>query len=376
MFEQFVTIAKFVIDAFLHIWPYLLVTIPLAVAVQMSGASKYINRAFQTRPIAAIFLATAVGAFSPFCSCGVIPVIAALLISGVPLAPVMSFWIASPSMDPEAFFLSVGTIGWELAVWRLAATLVLSLGAGFVTHFAVQRGWLGKDMLRTRQTTSVQSTWEIVKQGWHGLVRRLTISPSLMPVAAVSTALSPAAACCGVAQVGSTGNLQPAIAAPPAPALSCGSDCGSTQDSTCDAEPTSSWRRLLAETLSATLMVIKFMGLAFLLDALITLYVPSEWVAGLVGRQNSWAIVTAALLGVPAYASNLSALPMISGLLTQGMMPAAALAFLISGPITTLPAMSAVWGLASRRVFALYVSFALVGAVVLGYTYALVTSLF
>jgi len=123
-------------------------------------------------------------------------------------------------------------------------------------------------------------------------------------------------------------------------------------------------------------MVIKFMGLAFLVDALITLYIPSEWVAGLVGRQNSWAIVTAAMLGVPAYASNLSALPLVSGLLTQGMNPAAALAFLISGPITTLPAMSAVWGLASRRVFALYVSFALVGAVVLGYTYALVTSLF
>lgn len=84
-------------------WPYLLVTIPLAVAVNLSGASKYINRAFQARPVVAVLLATLVGAFSPFCSCGVIPVVVALLIGGVPLAPVMSFWIASPSMDPEAF---------------------------------------------------------------------------------------------------------------------------------------------------------------------------------------------------------------------------------------------------------------------------------
>jgi hypothetical protein len=37
--------------------------------------------------------------------------------------------------------------------------------------------------------------------------------------------------------------------------------------------------------------------------------------------------------------------------------------------------MAAVRGLASRRVFALYVSFSLVGAIVLGYSYSLVTGL-
>ena len=108
MLESLGSITRFIIDAFTHMWPYLLVTIPISVLIQVSGAAKYINRAFRFRPMIAIFLATIVGAFSPFCSCGVIPVIAALLMSGVPLVPVMSFWIASPSMDPELFFLSVG----------------------------------------------------------------------------------------------------------------------------------------------------------------------------------------------------------------------------------------------------------------------------
>ena len=123
-------------------------------------------------------------------------------------------------------------------------------------------------------------------------------------------------------------------------------------------------------------MVVKFMALAFLVDALIKLFVPQEWVAGLLGRQNPWAILTAALLGVPAYASNMTALPMVGGLLAQGMHPAAALAFLIAGPTTTLPAMAAVRGLTSRRVFARYVSFALVGAVVLGYVSDVAMALF
>ena len=133
MLNHILQIADYIIESFIHTWPYLLVTIPIAVAVKMSGASRYINRAFAARPIIAILLATLVGAFSPLCSCSVIPVIAALLIGGVPLAPVMTFWLASPSMDPEIFFLTVSTLGWELAIWRLAATLVMSLGAGFIT---------------------------------------------------------------------------------------------------------------------------------------------------------------------------------------------------------------------------------------------------
>jgi uncharacterized membrane protein YraQ (UPF0718 family) len=390
MLDQIQTIASMIVDSFLHIWPYLLVTIPLAVAVQMSGASKHISRAFQVRPIAAIFLATAVGAFSPFCSCGIVPVVAALLISGVPLAPVMSFWIASPSMDPEAFFLSVATIGWELAVWRLVATLVLSLSAGLITHFVVQQGWLGPQILRTHQATPARLAWDRLQTGWHQLKRSLTTSPPVGIVAGSAT-LSPAVACCSATGTGSRDQQQ--LAAVPASiiASSCSASCGpadgaglvasepdsnaSSRSNSCGAGSDSFWRHLLRETWSATWMVVRFMALAFLLSALIKLYIPEEWIAGLLGSQNPWAIPMAALLGVPAYTSNLTALPMMSGLLAQGMNPSATLAFLISGPTTTLPAMAAVWGLASRRVFALYVSFSLVGAVVLGYLHNLVTCL-
>ena len=61
------------------------------------------------------------GALSPFCSCGVIPLIAALLAMGVPLAPVMAFWLASPLMDPSMFFLTAGTLGVGFAVAKTLA---------------------------------------------------------------------------------------------------------------------------------------------------------------------------------------------------------------------------------------------------------------
>jgi uncharacterized protein len=357
MFEQLVAIVQFMGEAFLRLWPYLLLTIPLAVAVNLSGAARHINRAFTGRPAVAIFLATAVGAFSPFCSCGVIPVVAALLIGGVPLAPVMSFWIASPSMDPETFFLSVAMLGWPLAVWRLAGTLALSLAAGFMTYMLVERGWLGEELLRRNYRTQPRSSGQLLRTGTERL-RRVLAPAAWQPQPAAAPAGLVALERIALAVEAGGGSAV-------MPAASCSVESG------CSAAPPSFWRRLGRETWLASVMVAKFMALAFLLEALITMYVPESWIVAVLGDGNAASIASAALLGVPVYTSNLTALPLIGGLLTQGMAPAAALAFLVAGPTTTLPAMAAVWGLVSRRVFLLYVALSLLGAIGIGYAYQL-----
>lgn len=364
MTTEIMKITDFMINAFIHIWPYLVITIPIAVAVNMSGASKHIKRAFDAGPITAILLATLVGAFSPFCSCGVIPVIAALLIGGVPLPPVMAFWIASPSMDPEIFFLSVGTIGWDLAIWRLVGTLVLSLSAGFITHALMQKGWINQNVLKRKAALGTPKATSKIKRMDTAFTTSIKNVFSLKSKALVP---AQASACCNGGSVNVT-QIQPSVGYTKTEtqgfsgikdaSTSCGSSCN---------EEESFWKRLSRESMNATLMVIKFMALAFFLEALIILYVPEEWITSIMGKENSWAIFTAGFLGIPVYTSNLSALPMVSGLLAQGMSPAAALAFLISGPTTTLPAMAAVWVLVKHRLFILYVTFSLVGAILLGY---------
>ena len=117
------------------------------------------------------------------------------------------------------------------------------------------------------------------------------------------------------------------------------------------------------------------MLLAVVLEALFTRYVPQEWVTDVLGADSYFSVLIAAVVGVPLYTSNLTALPLVGALLAQGMDPSAALAFLIAGPTTTIPAMAAVWGLVRRRVFALYVGFALAGAMIFGGVYCFVTSL-
>ena len=130
-------------------------------------------------------------------------------------------------------------------------------------------------------------------------------------------------------------------------------------------------QRLLRETIKSTVMVFKFMLLAFFLEALIVLYVPEQIIQDLLGGDGFWSILSAALLGLPVYTSNLAALPLVGSLLEKGMNPGAALAFLVAGPTTTLPAMAAVWVLATKRVFAYYVGFTFIGAILSGLAYNL-----
>jgi len=110
----------------------------------------------------------------------------------------------------------------------------------------------------------------------------------------------------------------------------------------------------------------RWLLLAFVVEALILFYVPQETIGGVLGGRSAFAVPLAALVGLLLYMNEMGALPIVSGLLESGMQPGAAIAFLIAGPLTTVPAMAAVWGVVSPRVFALYVGVGLVGSVLLG----------
>ncbi|MEP4560629.1 MAG: permease, partial [Nitratireductor sp.] len=120
---------------------------------------------------------------------------------------------------------------------------------------------------------------------------------------------------------------------------------------------------------AATLFLVKWLSLAFLLESLMLAYVPQEWIALALGGSGFVPIVTATLVGVPAYLNGYAALPLVSGLIEQGMAPGAGLAFLVAGGVTSLPAAIAVFALVRRPVFALYIVLALAGSLASGFLY-------
>ncbi|WP_127521534.1 permease [Mesorhizobium sp. Z1-4] len=285
--------------------PYLLLSIALAAYAGASGADNLIARAFSGSPLTVIAVAALFGGLSPFCSCGVIPLIAALLAMGVPLSGVMAFWLASPVIDPSMFVLTSGLLGAEFAIAKTAAAVGLGLFGGYVTHAVMRAGYLA-DPLRPG-----------VGNGG-----------------------------CGASAVRNPGPVAWKFWSDP--------------------DRRAKFRR---ETWSTTLFLVKWLTLAFLLESLMLAYVPQEWIASALGGSGLWPILTATLIGVPAYLNGYAATPLVAGLIEQGMAPGAGLSFLVAGGVTSLPAAIAVFALVRRPIFVLYLLLALVGSLASGLIY-------
>ncbi|MDP6573764.1 MAG: permease [Rhodospirillales bacterium] len=297
--------AVFTAVAVAGVLPFLLLSVAIAAYAKASGADNLIGRAFQGRIVAMIGFAAAMGALSPFCSCGVIPLIAALLVMGVPLAPVMAFWLASPLMDPSMFVLTAGTLGGGFAVAKTAAALAIGVmgGAGVL---ALQRTGLLRAVLRDGvgdggcAGAQVRAPQEVAWRFWHQPARRAAF------------------------MAGARDNL---------------------------------------------LFLGKWLVLAFVLESLMLAYVPAELVAGVAGGDGVGPVIAATVVGVPAYLNGYAALPLVAGLIEQGMSPGAGMAFLIAGGVSSVPAAIAVYALARPPVFAAYLGFAFVGATAAGLAY-------
>ena len=120
------------------------------------------------------------------------------------------------------------------------------------------------------------------------------------------------------------------------------------------------------EFLSNAMFLIKWLALAYALEALLVTYVPAELIAGIVGGEGIVPIGIAAIVGMPAYLNSYVAPPLLAGLIAQGMSNGAAMAFMISGAVSSIPAVAAVWSLVKGRVFAAYLGLGVSGAIISG----------
>jgi hypothetical protein len=116
-----------------------------------------------------VLIASAVGAITPVCGLGVLPLVAALLRRGLPLAPIMAFWVASPVTDPAMLAVTAGILGLPLAVAKTIAAFGIGLLAGALTAALPSFGGPGHRHMRASaladggcaggQTTVLREAW-------------------------------------------------------------------------------------------------------------------------------------------------------------------------------------------------------------------------
>lgn len=291
--------------------PFIAASVLIAAAVKASGSDRLIGRALAGRTHVAVMTAALFGALSPFCSCGVVPLIAALLAAGVPLAPVMAFWLASPVIDPEMMVLSWGVLGAEITLAKTLSAVAIGLLGGAAVMLVDRAGGFG-DVLKGAARGGCATSCGV----------KSAIDPTARPVWAFWRE--------------------------------------------------GARRRLFGQEFSrAGLFLAKWLTLAFLLEAIMLRTIPMDQVAAGLSDLGLWSIPAAAAVGVPSYLNGYAAIPLVRGLMDVGLTPAAALSFMVAGGITSVPAAIAVHALVRWPVFLTYLAVAAVGSVTVGLLFAL-----
>jgi len=114
-----------------QLWYYLAVGILLAAWLDQAVPSSKLQQLFSGKR-ANIALAALVGAASPLCTYGTVPVLVQLLRHGVSPAPLLTFLVASSLMNPQLFVLMLGGLGLKMALAQLLGVVILSLAVGII----------------------------------------------------------------------------------------------------------------------------------------------------------------------------------------------------------------------------------------------------
>jgi uncharacterized membrane protein YraQ (UPF0718 family) len=281
----------------------------LAIAyLKATGAENLLAKAFAGNPARMIVMAALLGGLSPFCSCEVIPFIAALLAVGAPLGAVMAFWLASPLMDPAMFAITTGAISFEFALAKTLAAVALGMFGGFGT---------------------------LLLSGTPVFTNPLREKPAV-------------GGCCGV--------KAPFAATP-------------VWKFWGDRHRITVFR---IAGLDNAAFLLKWLTYAYLIEALMVYYMPADLIANVLGGTGLGTVMLGALVGMPAYLNGYAAAPLIGDLLDQGMANGAAMSFMIAGGVSSIPAAIAIWALVKPKVFAAYLGFALTGSILAGVTWQLI----
>ncbi len=298
----------FTVKALLSTLPYIIVAVLMIAALKATSAEHTIARVFEGREYRMIIMAALIGGLAPFCSCEVIPFVAGLIAAGAPLSAIMAFWLSSPLIDPPTLFITAGALGWNFAIAKAIFAVGIGLFGGFITAFMTRGGML----------------------------------------------------------------KSPAKPGSVADNCSCGPGIGS------DKPVWKFWQEggrisiFREQFLYNALFLLKWLTLAYLLEALLIHYVPAKLIGGLVGGEGVQPIVISALLGAPAYLNSYVAPPLVAGLMEQGMSAGAGMAFMIAGAVSCIPAVVGIYSLVRIPVLATYFLLGLIGSILSGLLFILI----
>lgn len=295
------------LDEVQRMWWIFALGVLLAAFVKTFKWDKKIRKRLSHRGWGAVFLATGAGLLSPLCSCGIVPLVISLIYSGVPLAPVFALLITSPLMSIDAFLITLRGLGPALAIGKLVSAAFAGLVGGGAVLAMQRRGWIREEGLLGAKRPDIREK--------------------------------------------------------------CLDDASPDDPRRGLAVPERKLWYFGLMVRDMMWIVGRFLVPAIVFEAALVAFVPLGWIRHYVGGSGPLPVLWGALAGIPLPLPQIAAVPLIRGLMEQGMQPAAAMAFLIGGPVTSIPAIVLLSTIFQRSVIGAYLGVSLVTALGFGYLF-------
>lgn len=324
-------ILQFVKDTFvyvagtlIHNAPILILGVLVAATISVYVDAQKFREMIMKKSIVSIPATVAFGTFTPFCACGTMAVVVAMLTTALPWGPIMAFLTSSPLMGPDEFIFISGIISVKFAVALTVASIIIGLGSGFAAQLIEKKTHFLDNQTRfsNRIENSSQDSLDFDEMNCCTETATSSLIPDGRPLQKFATKYK----------------IQEFL-------RFC-FDVGVKQ-------------------------ILIYFAVFAAVGYLINQYVPAELVTHYLGKGNVFAVPLLALVGLPLYVTGPSSLPVIDALMTGGASDGALLAFLITGPGTSAGVIAGIAMIMKRRAIILYVALLLAGAISLGYLYDL-----
>ncbi|BCN31035.1 permease [Anaeromicropila herbilytica] len=267
----------------------------------------------------------AFGTFTPLCACGTMAVVVSMLTTVLPWGPIMAFITSSPLMSPDLFVMLSGIINVKFAVALTAFSICIGAIAGYISYYLENHTTFFYNQLRF---TNNKATDEGVNKS-----------------------------CC-VSTLHNINSVKP-----------CCTTNGSINKSN------SFIKKYKIKELFDTFIdlgvkkILVYFSVFAAIGYFINRFVPTSVIMSLFGSHNIFSVPLAALIGVPLYVSDAGTIPLIKTLLDSGASGGAILAFMITGPGTSVGAIAGSLTIMKKKSVCFYVGILFASAILFGYLY-------
>jgi len=358
MISQVLNVLKGILDYLIHTftanWIVLLFGIVIAVIISVYVDAEKTRKLFLRRPRFLILGSVLFGALTPLCACGTMAVVLSLITSTVPWGAIMAFLVSSPLMSPDTFVLLSGFLGLKFAIALTASSIILGLGAGWITHWIEKKTSFLDNQLRLSNQHKATET-KTTNQGEYLKSNKQNVPFSKLSVVKLGYN-DTNKLCCGAEVV---------------------EDCCSSNNTNIVNSVEGILEKFKVKKFFKSfyeLGIVKVLPLfiIFVIVAyLVKEFVPTQWIVNMFSGEHFYSVPLAALIGMPMYVSDATVVPLLQVLKDAGASDGAILAYMISGPATSLGVIGGLSVIMKRRAILLYVLIILLGAILLGYGYDL-----